>query len=437
MKDLFEIARGQADAVEVYRVRRRSNPVNFYNYRALDVLHREHDEVSLRILRHGRLGVAKGSALDDAQQMVDDAVRAAAFGPELALPFPGLAAERGSEAVYDPALAELSVEQMIDDGRAIYEAARRRSPDMMLNLYLDAQLKEVSIRNTAGLDASYTTTIYTVCLLSMYPGSKEGINKEITGCQYLTCPPALIDELCTENELALKSCTVPTRRLPVVFRSSAMWSLMYRLLEGTSGTNVARGVTPLKDRVGQAIFGPNITVVDDPTLAGAMGSVPFDDEGVPTRRKVIVDRGVLRGFIFDLDSGLRTGHGSTGNGFKVSMWTRGVEIAPNPRYTNMVIQPGDWDLARMVADMDEGILVNDVIGFHSGNMLQGQYSMNVGVGFYVKGGRVIGRAVDTMVAGNVYEDFHRVKALGSELGYSPIVYSPDLYFSGLSVSGTA
>ena len=145
-------------------------------------------------------------------------------------------------------------------------------------------------------------------------------------------------------------------------------------MEGANGAQKVRGVTPLAEKLGQVIFGPEVTLVDDPTRDWAPGSTPFDDEGVPTRKKIIVDKGVFKSFIFDLTNGVKDGYGSTGNGIKRSMWTRGIEVAPNPRFNNLVMSPGDKTYAELVAMMPEGIVVNDVIGFHSGNILQGHYS---------------------------------------------------------------
>ena len=85
----------------------------------------------------------------------------------------------------------------------------------------------------------------------------------------------------------------------------------------------------------------------------------------------------------------------------------------------------------------EGLVVNDVIGFHSGNILQGHYSMNVGIGFYVKNGKTLGRAVDTMIAGNIYEDFYQLTGMTETPEYNPIAYSPDILIDNISVSGTA
>ena len=96
--------------------------------------------------------------------------------------------------------------------------------------------------------------------------------------------------------------TAPTKVMPVIFRPTATWSLLYRLIEGVRGNNYAKDITPLKKRLNEQIFSDKVSVWDDPTMEFATGSVPFDDEGVPTSKKVIVDKGVLKNFIFDLDS---------------------------------------------------------------------------------------------------------------------------------------
>ncbi len=436
MEKLLKRAAEKVDQAEVYHVRKQSSPVNFYNWRQADVLHRDHDEVSLRVIRNGRIGVVKGSASDDLDWFVSSALRAAEVGPEVSFRFPSESSEGCGGRIRDPELIDMKPEQMVKDAVAIYDLIRPKAPDLLLNLYLDNERTDVTILNTSGKNESYTKTQYTVSLLSMYENSKEGINKEITSCRYFRFPDAVIEELIDENARSAKHIRVPTRKMPVLFRSSSTWSLLYRILEGANGANKVRSVTPLKDKIDTPIFGDQVTLLDDPTLDWAPGSTPFDDEGVPTRTKVIVDKGVFRNFIYDLNFGSKSGAGSTGNGIKRSMWTRGIEVNPNPRFNNLVMQPGELTVSEMIGMMDEGIVVNDVIGFHSGNILQGQYSMNVGIGFYVKNGAIAGRAVDTMIAGNIYDDFHRITGLGKTLAVNPIAYSPDILIDGVSVSGT-
>ncbi len=436
MEQLLKRAAQNADQAEVYHVRKNSSPVNFYNWRQADILYRDLDELSLRVIRNGRIGVVQGSATEDPEALVKAAVRATDVGPRASFTFPGESSKGGGGKIFDPKLQDLTADQMAADGRKIYDYIARHNPDLPLNLYMDNEKTTVTVLNTSGKNESYEKTMYTVSLLSMYQRSKEGINKEITSCRYFTFPERMMDELVEENRLSEIELKVPTRKMPVLFRASSTWSILYRLMEGANGANKVRDLTPLKDKLGEKIFGDTVTFIDDPTLDWAPGSTPFDDEGVPTRKKMIVENGVFKNFIFDLNNGAKAGNGSTGNGIKRSMWTRGIEETPNPRFNNLVMAPGQDDVDDLVRRMDEGIVVHDVIGFHSGNILQGQYSMNVGIGFYVKNGKIAGRAMDTMIAGNIYNDFHRIIGLSDAQLYNPIAYSPDILIDDVSVSGT-
>ncbi len=437
MEKLLSLAAAQCDEAEICHIQTRSAPLDFYNWRQTEIVTRNLDEVSLRVIKNGKIGVVKGSATEDSEWMVKSALIAAENGPEVTFHFPGESTLGGGGKICDTRLLDMDTEQMIRDGEDIYKYVRERKPDLPLNLHFDNEVTTVTVMNTSGKNESYRKTLYTVCLLSMYQRSKEGINKEITQCRYFKFPEKIIDELIHENRLSEIELKTPTHKMPVLFRASSTWSLLYRILEGANGAQKVRGVTPLKDKLDQKIFGDNVTLIDDPTRDWAPGSTPFDDEGVPTRKKMIVENGVFRNFIFDLQNGAKDGNGSTGNGIKRSMWTRGIEVSPNPRFNNLVMSPGDFSLEDLISRMDEGIIVNDVIGFHSGNILQGHYSMNVGIGFYVQDGKIQGRAMDTMIAGNIYEDFHRISGMSRELEYNPIAYSPDILIEDVSVTGTA
>jgi PmbA protein len=437
MEKLLEMAKGVADKAEVLMIESRTAPFNVYNCIGNDFLEVETREVSLRIIQDGRLGESKGSFTGkNRKTFIDDAVRSAKYGPKVSFDFAPAGAPGGGK-IYDPRLAALTPEEMATEGWRLLDKARRKAPDILLNLYMNREVKKSRLLSSAGADAAYEQTIYTVCLLHMFPGSKEGVNKELVECRYFEYPDEKIDELIEEYEYTKKVIEVPTRRMPVIFRTSATWSVLYRVLVGVSGDNWAHDMSPLKKRMEERIFPECVTLVDDPTLPWAPGSAPFDDEGIPTRKKFIVDRGVLKNFIFDLPTAAESGKAPTGNGFKKDMWGKGIEMPPVPRFTNLWMAPGTLDYKEMIRSVEEGVVVNDVIGFHAGNMLAGEFSMNVGIGGYIKHGKVIGRAMDTMIAGNVYEDFHRIRALGTRIEYNPQAYSPDILFGDMSVSGTA
>ncbi len=434
MEKLLKLAMKKADQAEVVLLEKNSIPVNYYNLRVMDVIEMDLKEVCLRVVKNGRLGMATGSLLDDNSVLVENALRAAEFGSKADFRFPAAVKTKTAE-IFDERLAKLTGEEITADAAEVAEKIKSRDSKIMVNLYFERVLKKMTVLNSSGLNASYLQTLYTGCLLHMFPGSKEGINKEIVECRYFKYPDSKIDELIEEVKYTKKNITVPTGKLPVIFKPSATWSIVFRLLVGVNGDNIVQKTSPIRDKLGQRIFPEILSFTDDPTRPWAPGSVPFDDEGVATTKKPIVEKGILKSFIFNLPSGAASGKGSTGNAFKKTTWDSGVEYPPAIYFTNLVMEPGAMKFEDMIAEIDLGVVITDVIGFHSGNMLQGEFSMNVGMGTVVKKGKIAGRAMDTMIAGNVYEDFFKIKALSDRIEYNPWVYSPDMYFSEMSVSG--
>jgi len=435
MKELLHKALERVDEAEVYSIVSQAMPLTIYNDGAIEVLERDLVEVSLRVIKDGKLGVSKGSVVDGSDRIVNDAIKAAEYGVPVDFSFPE-ASPFEERKIYDKRLVDLTPDDFAESAMRIFNTIKNKAPDIAVNVYFDKQVKNVSIFNSSGLEQSYETTLYTAAILSKFLKSKEGINKEIVMTRYFDFPDEKIEELIAEYRNTERLCQVPTKRMPVIFKPSATWSILYRIMVGASGENYVKKITPLADKVGKQIFSGKVTVIDDPAMEYGAFSLPFDDEGVPTRKKYIVEKGIFKNFLFDLSSGSESGKGSSGDGMKIGMWNRGIDIPPNPRPANLVLEPGDMDYEDMVRDMKEGIIIIDVIGFHSGNMLEGEYSMNVGVGCYVKDGKIQGRAVDTMVAGNIYEDFYNIEGLENKLEFNNLGYSPAMYFSEISVSGT-
>ncbi|MCU0723216.1 MAG: hypothetical protein MUC63_06325, partial [Planctomycetes bacterium] len=188
MEKLLDMARAEAEKAEVLMLETRTMPFNVYNCVGNDILETETREVSLRIVKDGRLGEAKGSFTGkNRKAFLEDAVRSAKFGPKVALDFAG-PGKPGGGKIYDPKLAALTPEEMAAVGWTLLDKARRKAPDILLNLYMNREVKKYHLMSTAGADASYEQTIYTVCLLHMFPGSKEGVNKELVECRYFDYP---------------------------------------------------------------------------------------------------------------------------------------------------------------------------------------------------------------------------------------------------------
>jgi PmbA protein len=188
---------------------------------------------------------------------------------------------------------------------------------------------------------------------------------------------------------------------------------------GTNGRNVAKGDSPLAGRLGEQVLAPSLTIMDDPHQDYASGARAIDNNGIPTRKQTIFERGLLERFLYDLDSAGLAGAEPTGNN----------GCTPHsPR-----ILPGDRPSAGLLADIEDGLYLRDIIGFGQSNIINGDFSGNIGLGYRIKNGEIIGRVKNTMIAGNLYEILKQNVLLSSDMEHEGRY--PHVVIEGVSVSG--
>jgi PmbA protein len=220
--------------------------------------------------------------------------------------------------------------------------------------------------------------------------------------------------------------------MPVIFTPRGVASaLISPLVSAFNGKTVFDGASPLKDKLGVQFFDENFSLWDDATLPYQVASYPCDDEGVPGRRTPLVEHGRVSHFIYDLQTAALAKTQSTGNGDR-----RGGMPSPSP--SSLVINTGDADFDSMVEDIKEGLMVDILMGAEQGNILNGDFSGNVLLGFKIENGEITGRVKDTMVAGNVYQLLKQIEAVGKDARWvEGFLLTPSLYCTGLSVASKA
>ena len=196
--------------------------------------------------------------------------------------------------------------------------------------------------------------------------------------------------------------------MPVLLSPKGALALSIPLMSGLNGKMVYTGVAPMKDRVGDMVFDKKLTVIDDPTLSGRFSSTPFDDEGVATRANTLIGNGELKSFFYDLKTAAQSGVESTGNG------SRGLFNPPAPSSSNFMIKPGETPLADMIAGIDEGLWVEDVMGLGQGNVVSGAFSNTLSLAYKIEKGEITGRVKDVSIAGNIYDLLPNIAAISQE-----------------------
>jgi PmbA protein len=225
---------------------------------------------------------------------------------------------------------------------------------------------------------------------------------------------------------------VPTQRVPIVFAPEVAGTLLGSLFEAASGDAIWRGASFLAGRLGEQIAAPALTLIDDNTMLlpngmGGFGSSPFDGEGLPSRRTVVVEKGVLQSYLLNTYSARKLGMKSTHNA------SRGLAGAPGIGPGNLYLEPGPHTPEQIIAEIPVGLYVTSLMGFGV-NTVTGDYSRGA-TGLWIENGALTHAVEEVTIAGNLAEMLKNVTAIGSDLDFRGAVASPTLRIDGMTIAG--
>ncbi len=240
--------------------------------------------------------------------------------------------------------------------------------------------------------------------------------------------PAAIGTAAGERAVRrLNPSKVESQQMPVVFDPRVSHSMLGHFVGAISGTSVARGTSFLKDSLGEKVFGPGITIVDDPHRPRGLASKPFDGEGVANRQWQLVEDGELATWIMDSASARQLGLATTGHA------SRGTSGPPSPSTTNLYMQPGDCSRDELLAGITSGLYVTELIGFGV-NGVTGDYSRGA-AGFWIDNGALAHPVSELTIAGNLKDIFLNITP-ADDLTFRYGSNAPTLRIDGLMVAGT-
>ncbi len=230
----------------------------------------------------------------------------------------------------------------------------------------------------------------------------------------------------------LGACRVPTQQVPVVFAPETARSLIGSLFEAASGDSIWRSASFLAGKLGSSIAAPSLTLVDDnlmvlPSGAGGFGTSPFDGEGLPSRRTVVVSEGVLQTYLLNSYAGRKLGMRSTHNA------SRGLAGAPGIGAGNLYVEPGTKTPEEIIAAIPNGLYVTGLMGFGV-NIVTGDYSRGA-TGLWIENGQLTHAVEEITIAGNLADMFRNITEIGNDLVFRGSVTSPTLRIDGMTVAG--
>jgi PmbA protein len=439
LDDVRRRARG-ADAIW-RRVERTSVSFEWGRLKAAGVT--EEAGIGLRVVRDGRVGTAGTTAVAGVEEgaqaapLVERALASAALGEALELPFPEHAPLPDVPTHFARA-ADASLDDLIAIGRAVLERLAREG--VQVNVAVERDISDTRVANTAGAAASYRSTAVGLSA-EMWRVAGDDVLTIGDGWEGADLPgddrvDALVRSISDRLERAVRIVQSPEGALPVVFTPAGLAAVLLPITQALSGKAVLQGISPLGDRIGERVFDPAFSLADDPLVPGRAASRPVDDECVPSTITRLVERGVVQRFIYDLETAARANMRSTGHG------QRGIFSKPVPAYTNLVLGAGDKVSGEgtrelgggLLADVRNGLLVDELIGVGQGNVIGGAFSHPVALAYRVERGEITGRVKDAAVAGNVYELLKKIGGFGKDRRWYGARHTPSLLLEGVSVA---
>jgi PmbA protein len=437
LNDIVKAAlKAGADAAEAVSADRRSLSVGVRNGRLEDVEREESRDLGLRVFVGQRQASVSASDLSPATQarLVERAVAMARLAPED--PHAGFAPEdrlaRGPFAdldLFDP--SERTAETL-EQVSAEAEAAALAVPGVARSEGGHAGWSSSRWRlvTSHGFDGAYEGSGFSLGtgVIAEKDGAMER-GGEYRSSRHLSDLPGA-DEIGGEAGRRAVARVGPRKiastTAPVIFDNRMAGQIVSPAIGAISGPSIARGTSFLKDRMGQRVFAEGVTLIDDPFRPRGMGSTPFDDEGVAVEKRALFDDGVLTTWLLNSASARQLGLQSTGHA------SRGLAGPSGVSTHNLHMEPGERDLAGLMADAGAGLLVTSMFG-PSLNGNTGDWSAGVS-GFWFENGAIAYPVSEVTVAGKLTDLYLRIER-GSDLEFRGGFNVPSLMFDAVAIAG--
>ncbi|MBS3787111.1 TldD/PmbA family protein [Candidatus Bipolaricaulota bacterium] len=414
---LLEQANKKAESVEVFERSSRSIPVKFNSGELESVKHVETTGAALRVINDGKLGFSTTTNLGGNSRVVDQAVETASFGEDAGFEFPG-SVEINKVDTFDPEVSALTAEKLIEYGKEAITRLQDFDPDLEVDAGLTKSVGKTRVVNNNGLDVEEEKTKLSLNLevkkvregdiFTFYESSTAQKMDQFDREE--TVEKAIQKVKWAERESGIESGTYP-----VILTPRGTLVLLVSLLSGLNGQNVFQETSPLEGELGKKIFSEKLSIEDSGSMEGSPSRRSFDDEGTPVRKSELISDGVVKGFLYDLQTAGQADTTPTGNGVKGGlMGGSDFRSPPSISPTTLAISPGIKSVGKLISSIDKGLVVDQVLGLGQGNLLSGEFSNNVSVAYKIEDGAITGKVKDTMIAGNAYDLLKGEIKLGKE-----------------------
>ena len=339
----------------------------------------------------------------------------------------------GDLRLYDEAIAQMTTEWKIDQAMRAEKAAFDFDPRIQLSegASFDSHTGRRIFANSRGFLGSYRTSS---CSLSVVPVAKQesGMERDYwhtsaRSASRLETPESVGRTAAQRAIRRLNARKVPTQKVPVIFEPRTAGSLLGDIFGAVNGSAIYRHASFLAGKLGEKIASTSLTVVDDATIPGLFGTTPFDDEGVASRRTVVIERGVLKSYLLNTYSARKLNLKTTGNA------SRGITGNAGIGPGNFFIEAGKLPQSEIISSIATGLYVTELIG-GGANTVTGDYSSGA-AGLWIENGKLTFPVSEITIAGTMQQMLEGIEQIGADLEFRGSIASPTILIKEMTISG--
>jgi len=337
------------------------------------------------------------------------------------------------EGIYDPTVENPPIDDIFDEARKIIGEGFEKDPNFnTISANFNFTVMEKAIFNSLGVEVNWKESIASTGVSIL--GEKNGIRsvgwegeayRQLNKINTKQC----LDKAIEKAKLGFKMAKIEPGEKTVIFDPDALESLMeYAFIRAIDAYNVQEGKSYLTGKIGEKVASEKLTIIDDGITPNGLRTAPTDAEGVPSQRNLIIENGILRGYIYDSYTAYREGRESTGNAFR--QFRTPISIAPR----NMIITGEEMKLEELISEIKEGVLIIGVMGAHSTNIATGAFSITANPSYAIIRGELTGQLRGCMVAGTFKEILEKYTAQGDDVKQRSTLIAPSVKFEGIRIT---
>lgn len=421
MNRIIEVAKNKGiTEIEVFHKNTVSEEVKFENSNLKNISSSQNSGLGIRGAYNNKIGICSITHEEEIDKALNSLVESSQYSDSKEFEF-SKPAQYSFPKIYSDSVEKISIDGLVKDGETIIDKIKQYDKDVLVNVSFQKDVELVEINNSWGLEGKYKKSAFIAYVSGrVIDGTsfietdcyKYGIDSEYD-------VDTLVNTFIERMKCARQESSLDSGKTNILFTPKAFKDILTTVSRGVNGTEIEKGISPLCNRLGEAIFDERFTLTDDATIDNNLGSKPFDDEGVPTKRNYIIQNGVLKSYIHSLRTASKTNSQPTGNGSRGS-----YDSPPAPSFNNMIIEPGNASFDELLSKMGNGIIIDEIMGLSMNNLLNGDFGGNVHLGFKVENGKIQGRIKNVVFNSNIYKILKNDLLGISDLNYKhPIINS--------------